>query len=574
MHDVRPPPLLLLLLLLHTFTHSHISIPILHTNENTHKHIFIPQLSAASSSRIGSRRATYCDPLQIQKSHSLAPPDLEEQTATMSESKGAAPPAAPEATSGGPAKPVYPELPPYMARPDKVQHRMTLDTLDAEIKTLTEKRTKLQTSLRDAEAGGGDVREARSALMVDMRKLTTQAKALRKERGALLDQRNAFRDEQKKTRDQLKKMRDELGKHSDLASIETAIQRLHYRQSTGSMSLNEEKKMMAELAALNKMKGSVAVYAEMAAQEKKKFDGGRGINDLLTAKTAEVQAVSNKISKVKAELDILDAKKDKKRDKVKPLRDEVDKVRAEIDGKYAKLKELRTQWKKDNDAYYDYMKKVKVIKAKIRKIDDEYYKAELAEKRRILEEEEAKMKPWLEEIALCDTLIMYLNGCRPKVVEASREQKAPTAPLSKKQKAMLEGGLCVGLSKSKKKGKKKKRLMKAQAARMSAEQTIRHDMKALGDFAYLAKHSGKPLQIPSNLGDIDATIESLKDIKAYYDVLPRAKKKTSTKKKKKTEGAAVGESLDTPYGTAKVSERREDGVVVASLAWGELYIQM
>ena len=147
-------------------------------------------------------------------------------TAEMSDTKDAA---AAEGKTGV-AEPVYPEMPPFVARPDKTAHQQALSVLDEEIKTLTQKRTKLQTAVR-TPGGGGDVREARSALMVKMRELTTQAKALRKEKGALLDQRNAFWDEQKR-RGRLKKMRDELGKYTDVAGIEAAIQRLHYRQST------------------------------------------------------------------------------------------------------------------------------------------------------------------------------------------------------------------------------------------------------------------------------------------------------------------------------------------------------
>ena len=516
----------------------------------------------------------------------------------MSDTKEPSAPSPAEAggsDESSPSPPVYPEMPAFQARPDKVLFQQTLATLDVEIKTLTEKRTKMQTALRDAEAGGGDVREARTALMTQLRELTTAAKALRKEKGALLDQRQAFWDKQKKTREQLKKMRDELGKHTELASIEAAISRLHYRQSTGSMTLNEEKKMMAELADLNKMKGSVAVYAEMVAQEKKKGGNGRGIGDLLSAKSAEVAELSSKINDVKAQLEVLDAKKDKKRGKIKPLREELDSVRKEIDDKYTMLKNLRSNWKKDNDRYFDYMKKVKVVKAQIRKIDDEYYEAQRAEARRLREEEEAKLKPWLEEMALCDTLIKYLNGMRPKPAEefAPETEEAPAAPngfggtmISKKQQALLDGGMFVGTSKSKKRGKKKKRMAKQAAAHASAEQPIRHDMKALGDFAYLAKHSKKPLQMPSSTGDIDATIESLEAIKAYYDVLPRATKKKKVEKKKGTAGkgeggddeedgagVSVGEDMDTPYGKAKVSAYRDDGVVVASLAWGKLYIQ-
>ena len=43
----------------------------------------------------------------------------------------------------------------FVARPDKTAHQQALSVLDEEIKTLTQKRTKLQTAVRDAEAGGG-----------------------------------------------------------------------------------------------------------------------------------------------------------------------------------------------------------------------------------------------------------------------------------------------------------------------------------------------------------------------------------------------------------------------------------
>ena len=61
------------------------------------------------------------------------------------------------------AEPVYPEMPPHQVRPDKERYQQTLAVLDEEIKTLTEKRTKMQAGVRDAEAGGGDVREARGS---------------------------------------------------------------------------------------------------------------------------------------------------------------------------------------------------------------------------------------------------------------------------------------------------------------------------------------------------------------------------------------------------------------------------
>ena len=48
---------------------------------------------------------------------------------------------------------------------------------------------------------------------------------------------------------------------------------------------------------------------------------------------------------------------------------------------------------------------------------------------------------------------------------------------------------------------------------------------------------------------------------------------TSEQDGEEDEAVSVGKELDTPYGKAKVNACRDDGVVVASLAWGELYIQ-
>lgn len=82
------------------------------------------------------------------------------------------------------------------------------------------------------------------------------------------------------------------------------------------------------------------------------------------------------------------------------------------------------------------------------------------------------------------------------------------------------------------------------------------------------------------MSQIDETVVLLEAIKAHYDTRPREKK--VKKKKSSSSGGKGGESksssekgstLTTPYGDATVEKSRRDGVVVAKLPWGQIFIK-
>ena len=486
---------------------------------------------------------------------------MAEETSTPIIATDAAPVAPATETSDG-----IPKLPPRMDRPDRNAYDRNKAALEADIKTLTAKREKMFQSIKDAEGGGSDTREARSTLLDSMKELVAGVRVVRKQKEDLFSKRNAIFDQQKKERETLKSMRESLDRFKSVEDIDNAIKKMEYEQSTSSMTLNEEKAMMLKIKEMVKMKGAVAEYDTAAKALKAKDGAGDELKVLCSAKVKEVEAVQAKITVVKAELDKLNVVRDSKRGKVQPLRDEHTKIKKQIDDKYTELKAGNAKWRKDNDKFFDHMNKVKVIKAQIRKAEDELYQKEREEERREREIEEEKQKPWLQEIALCDNLMAYLNGCKPS-------EDVPVAPTvtSNNKKSSDSGEAMFAVTKKKKKKRKKKGA--------TGKTRINHDFNTINSFSTLAKHSKIKLNTPKTVGDIDDAVAALEKIKAYYDTRPRDPKKKkkaesgeSKSNKKTKDGPSKGSKLSTPYGEVTVEKKRKDGVVVAKLPWGQIFI--
>ena len=451
-----------------------------------------------------------------------------------------------------------------MERPDRNKYDRRLAALEAEIKTLTAKREKIWANIQNTQAGGSDTHKEKTALQTSINKLISSARDLRKEKDELFNKKNTIFEAQKKERDQLRAMRDSLDRFKTVEDIDNKIRELEYEQATSSsMSLTDVKSSMSRIKELTKMKGAVAAYDVKAKAFAAKSGAGDELKLLCNAKQKEVDIVSKQIGDIKSKLEKLDAVRDSNKSKVQPLRDELEKVKATIAEKYTEKTKLKAKWRKDNDVFFDHMNKVKKIKAQIRKAEDEIAKKEQEALRVAEEEEEAKRKPWLAEIALCDNLISYLKGCKP-------ESEPIASPDTKVSKSSDDGDSLFGVVKKKKKKRNKKK--------KGGNSQIKHDMKTLSAFAKLATHSKMKLTTPKILSDIDDAIASLELIKEHYDKRPREVKKKKSSGETKTSGdsssgaPAKGSKMTTSYGEVIVEEKRKDGVVVGSLPWGKIFI--
>lgn len=510
-------------------------------------------------------------------------PTTEAEETTAAAAEGESAPA-----SGGDEKKVeMPQLPPRMPKPDKAAYENSKNELEREIEAAKKKRELLIQRIRVAESGNAEgSRNRRGELRSKMGTLVRKAKELRAAKQKLIEKQRAFREIQEKRRNEGKKLR-EGSRYKDAGSVDQAIERLMYRQSTQSLTLNEEKDLLKQIAELNTMKQRLEEFSAQMAQLDKHKAEGRSISELIDGKSAEIDVVSKEISGVKSELDEMDRKRAASQGKIKPMREEFNALRKLVNDKYDELRKMKDDWRKVNDEFYQHMQEVRKVRQKIRRIEEAQERAEREARREAWEAEQAKIKPWLREIALCDTLSTHLRGMLP--TEEQKAEAAPAAPAAAAPGSGLDefsgmtilrkdsGMEAISIGTKKKKQKKNRKRRKQKQAALEYARDIRHDMTTISSFTYLAKHSKRDLPPPITTDDIPSTLEILAEIRAYYDTLPREVKTSKSKSKKG--GASKGEAqsfpydMDTAYGTASVTERRGDGVLVADLPWGKLYTQ-
>ena len=120
-----------------------------------------------------------------------------------------------------------------------------------------------------------------------------------------------------------------------------------------TVSLNEEKKMVAQIKELGKSKELVRAYAE--AQGKISGDDGnrKAIIDRLKAKDGEIDAVKAEQTTLRGELTATKKKEDKAVSDVPKLSDERDALYESIKANREKIRALRDEHKKKEDAYYE-----------------------------------------------------------------------------------------------------------------------------------------------------------------------------------------------------------------------------
>jgi len=271
-------------------------------------------------------------------------------------------------------------------------------------------------------------------------------------------------------------------------------------------------------------------------------------------------------------------------DKVIPdLMQQKSEVKKAIHEKRQEIKAVKDEFFKAKRDFYEHMQEQ-------RRIREEEYKKRLEEdaaREAAREaageaavaaeaEEGEKEHPWSAELWMCDLLAKYFAKLAPKGEAAAAAVAAPElgADLAKLKVAVGKGVRSGGdedlsfFDGAPKKGKGK-----AKAA--PKPKAFTHDFETLNMFEKLS------LTPPSFPSEVAATLTAISEKRAYFDALPPKAKApkaaaaaaASPKPRAAAGGGAGaaagagagGSSVNTPYGKAKVTETRADGVVVVKM---------
>ena len=349
-------------------------------------------------------------------------------------------------------------------------------------------------------------------------------------------------------REQAGAMKSKL-RFTSIEAVEKEMARLEEAIAHTTVSLNEEKKMVAQIKELGKSKDLVRSYAE--AQGKISGDDGsrKAIIDRLKAKDGEINAVKAEQTSLRGELTETKRREDKAVSDVPKLNDERNTLYEAIKANREKIRALRDAHKKKEDAYYErerlWRAYLKVEKQKQWEAGLEERKArEAAKKQWALEN---APEPFEAEVTAAEQLIAYLakwdtgesearnaeNAARAAADEARAaaarlaEEKAEAAfaGMSLTTKAPVESvfGLSSGTGARGKKGKKFGKKLAAGRPEAGGTGALKNErlqipFDAYGGFAKLA------VAAPTMTGDVPATIAALRAKRAEFLEKRRVKK--------------------------------------------------
>jgi uncharacterized coiled-coil DUF342 family protein len=426
-----------------------------------------------------------------------------------------------------------------MQKPDKSKLQRETDEIQAEITVLQNEskgiKAKIDKIINDRSGSKGEFEAAKAV----MQGLISEKKQVMNERNALGQSRDGARDKINAKINAEKAARAEL-KFSNVESIDSQIRELETRQARTTMSLNDEKKIIKDIKALQQSKKTVTELTTMKAAIDQLKAEKAAIDKSYADKNQELKVLNDKLSAQREVMDALNKDNTDNRDVIPSLRNKMTELREQTNVKYQAMKTMRAEFKVQEDAYYAFLAEEKARKKEAYE-KEKKARAELEEARRKeLEEEELKRVPYEEEMLLCDYLVTYLESHFLPKDDAAVNGDAPTSAAAV---ASLDGMKVLkrdeaefgAMGSSKKRGKKKG------GANAAKRDVITHGVDTIDSFAMLE------IVPPSSVSGVQTAIDQLKAKKASFSTMERGQvesiaSKMRASEKEKNKVAAEGGS--------------------------------
>lgn len=333
-----------------------------------------------------------------------------------------------------------------------------------------------------------------------------------------------------------------------LDELEDAIKRLSASVDSGKMMIVDERKALAEISSLNKVKKNFGVFSEV----QKTIDADKAKLDELKQqrRDPEVQELSDKYEAVKKELDDLKLEQDAAFSDLNHLRDERTMLQEEQQEKWQAIQTLRDEYFSAKNAYRAYEQEAWKIKREKRAKQER--EAKIAYRRQIAQEkmEQASEKAYTSEIIICESLIGFFD---PSSAEAARKAKLESGPraLAAQPTRSVDASAITGkkLAKKedreddyfiggngKKKGKKGRKdagaaaVTSPDAESPAAESPAAKFNLNVGVLEELAKVD---VEVPMGKDDVPKTLEKLREKLAWYKENQEIKTKENIAKAQK-----------------------------------------
>jgi len=488
------------------------------------------------------------------------PADPEAKAEAVKDAPATDAPATDDAKEAKPAEKVPKPENPRLPKPDRV-------AMDRKIQDLQEAADVKQARIEELKKMIGNRRDAQKNIMsgssgtrTRIGELNAAFQALMDERGAIRKELQAFDAARERVREQAVGMKSKLRFHT-IEAVDREIAKLEETHAHTTMSLNEEKKLIAQIKDLNKSRETVREYAE--AQGKISGDDGvrKSIIDRLRAKDDAITAVKSEQNGFRGELNAAKEKGDKAFSDVPKLQEERNACYEVIKARREEIRALRAEFKKAEDAHWNREREwrgyLKQEKQKQWEASQEERKAR-DEARKQWERENAP-EPFEAEVTAADQLTAYLAKWDPLGAKAGAEKAAADAKEAEEKKNAAFAGLQMMNKKMKdeedddlfslsgtSKGKKAKKKGKAESAGPAGPNPNERLNISFDAYQHFAKLS---LAAPGTVGEVPAMLISLKEKKDLF----------LEKRKVKKERIAAGLEDEDEAAKKEAAKEKKDG---------------
>lgn len=273
----------------------------------------------------------------------------------------------------------------------------------------------------------------------------TERAEIQKQQAASKGGRNQVMDQIKKLEEQVKSRIAEQklarGKVAfrSAEDVDREIERLEKQVDSGSMKLVDERKALTEISNLRKQKKGFAGFEQAQAGiddlKKKIKDLRDGLDD------PAAKALSDRYSKITAELDAIKAEQDEAYKNINALRDERTKLHTEQQEKYLAIKKLKDDYYTQKKAFgnweFEARQKARERARAEREAFDKQKRKERAEKAL----EEASYPAYSEEIRRAKNLVYFLDptSAPPSAAPLVAPSKFSAEPQRKVDDSDLKG---------------------------------------------------------------------------------------------------------------------------------------
>jgi len=374
-------------------------------------------------------------------------------------------------------------------------------------------------------------------------KLRAEAAALEKKLVIAEKQLNVKKAANARVQNELSSMINTRNTQNIGKAIDNKIRALDYMQKTESMSLTEEKNLIKEMGALRAMKRRAGELKMLSTR----------------SEDQKVRAIREDIRRKKAQAASCETNFDKNQEEAKKLAEALTSKRGKdlpaLEKKYQVLRkqkaDMRKERKEIQDQYYNQKREFDKFSRELRnrrfkqeKEARDAWRKEQDELRKQWEEEKAKEKPWLAEIADCDTILTYLRSSLPKKVEekvVAEDTTTVTLGDGTVVEVMGKSGKGGAAYINRKRSKKKKRRNRN---RNHDDMPLHHSFKVIQMFSKLK------IAMPHYVADLGESIETVKKARAMWDTKPRAAKKEKATKNEKAAKKSAKEAVKPPAAPA------------------------